>query len=51
LGEGVDDDENVGELEVFAVPRKGPLGFELALHYTTKGEVKLTVPIQILPRT
>jgi len=24
LGEGVDDDENVGELEIFAVPRKGP---------------------------
>jgi hypothetical protein len=51
LGEGVDDDENVRELEILAVPRKGPLDFELALYCITEGEVKLTVPIQILPRT
>lgn len=51
LGEGVYDDENVGELEIFAVPRKCPLDFELALHYTTGREVKLTVPMQMLPRT
>ena len=51
LGEGVDDDENVGELEILGVPRKGPLDLELASHCTNGGEVELTVPMQMLPRT